>query len=65
MSKDSNPLKHDRGPAQPIGTEQPTNADQNMATEAAEHEAEMRKAKKSADADDDNPTPSTTRTPPD
>ena len=65
MSKDGNSAQHDRGPAQPTDVDQPDTADRNMATEAAEHEVNMRKAKSKTDGRRDNALPSTTRTPPD
>ncbi|AZN71871.1 hypothetical protein D5400_11800 [Georhizobium profundi] len=65
MSKDGNSAQHDRGPAQPTDVDQSDPADRTMATEAAEHEVDMRKAKSKADGRHDNSLPSTTRTPPD
>ena len=65
MSKDRNSAQRDRGPAQPADVDQPDTADRTMATEAAEHEVDMRKAKSKADGRRDNALPSKARTPPD
>ena len=65
MSNDGNPSQHDRGPAQPTDVDQPGSADRTMATEAAEHEVDMRKAKSKTDGRRENALPSTTITPPD
>lgn len=58
-------LEHQKGPAQPQGTDRPEPGARGLAKEAEENEVEQAKARKNAAVDNGNYSPSKTQSPPD